>query len=311
MILGCIGALALLVCTATVLSAQSTDPLGVLQAAQDSLALRDNLSLSFRTQSTAYVVAPAAAKLPSQFALEGSLLLSGGRWRLEDRPINNPDLGRESLQIWNGSAMLSLSTHAASPDRDRGSVTMLPRNPHVAVPLWLLNARFGLMPPEAVSLSVFQHLLQYGQDLHAQILTELVPNPQDAPPPAQVVRVTGKVPWGDYDLWLDPARDYNFTRIVINLEGTEGDGPTKHETLAIKMTQLSDQRWCPSSYRLLVTMTLNTQQTTQLDDVTYVTDWEIDLGVAPLARAEPATSFDISWPPGVPVAQDPDPSTTG
>lgn len=201
----------------------SVDPVPVLQAAQASVVARGSIACAYRTRSMEYLVSPATGQPPTELLLEGNLLLSGGLWRVESRPML-PEQGRKIVMAWNGSALRTLFSSSKEPDRNRGSISEVPLNPHVAVPLWLFNARLGRVPLEVAGQSMFEHLLRQGKDLKADILSGPVMLPDITDPPPRVIRITGKLPWGDYEVWLDPAREYNFTRVVLKLSSLEGSG---------------------------------------------------------------------------------------
>jgi hypothetical protein len=266
----------------------------ILRSAQEHLQQRAHVRLHWHLVTTEWLTTPAWGSEPTQWTLEGELALCSGRWRHEARS----ETGSSKLLVWDGALCPSLSGPVEPGGQNVRLDRPFPRIPEPHFGLWLLTGQLDRVPAEAAALSVFEHLLQFADDadLAAGAFTQTAGADGTDTFSRQVVCVTGRVPWAEYEIWIDPARDFNLSRLAVTpVRRPDDHDAVQFETLKIDISQLPDGRWFPTGSKLRYRMSLDAVCTVPSHDCTFCDDVELRFtAIESISPSAPDALFDIT-----------------
>ena len=84
-----------------------------------------------------------------------------------------------------------------------------------------------------------------------------------------LIEITGRLPWGEYQVWVDPSRDFNMVKFLADLEESQhGPGRILYHIEPVDLVRV-ENTWVPATATMLMSfeadptkLMRNTGQTT-------------------------------------------------
>ena len=137
--------------------------------------------------------------------------------------------------------------------------------------------------------SLFNDLLRRGSEAHLKMVVERMADVGD------VYHVSGDVPWGLYEVWIDPTRGYNIVKLIADVTPASIPGRVRYETQSVRVAQIHG-KWIPDQATLLTTSiqdsgasVFETETRISLSEITFLTG------------DEPGSMFNIEFPSGLKI----------
>lgn len=275
----------------TAATSEPRDAAAVLQCANRALASRINSEVEFTT--TSYTWSNEA--WAQDDTAWGTWLFSSNRQRLVGVQTGSGEPARDRLYVYDGSITKILNTTQAGAARS-GVVSA---GPYVAdakeCALLITGQLFEGGGKDGQAGSVFEHMLN-----QADKDTLEVEETEDADG-RPVVRVVGEMPWGRYEIWIDPARGCNMIKFMADI--ADSNVPFKWSRFEVESIELVefDGQWFPASATMIYIFEPDVELDPSLPKV-YLQKIEMNIeNVTLMAGDEPAELFDFDWPAGTQV----------
>ena len=268
----------------------------VLTLAQEALVARSNLAADYESRGVERTVRPPVPGRPDfRRHTSGRYVASGGRNHITRLfEVIGADGSRQDDVVmhkaWDGRTQKTFY-----PAQKVGFIDPERAGPATADGGLLLTAAVDDSAPRPEGVeprSVFEELLLYADPGQLRLATEKSPQGDE------LFRVTGPVPWGKYEAWIDPGRDYNLVRFVADMEG-DGDAERpdrlRYELDAVRLRRVGD-KWAPQH------ATLRTSGERQAGAVAWESDAELTLSNIELVTGDEAESMlALEFPEGIVV----------
>jgi hypothetical protein len=276
-------------------------PTKILDAAQQSLSDRQNVQLDFQTAQRS--IKPDGSFSDRVRHISGDVLFSGGRYRYaseryddENGQIKSNSYVR-STRVYDQERSESLRELEQSSrgfiDHDSNGFSM-----HDGI--WLVTGyMYGVaeMRPDVERASLYKDLLDHAEPgtLSAETVTDDNGN--------EVVHVKGNLPWGEYQIWVDPQRDYNMTKFIADLHPVPiyNAARIRYESKSIELKEVNG-KWMPVGATLETISEFGADSPNPVNavekTVTHLSDIKFD-NIQFVSADEPADLFDIKWPKGI------------
>jgi len=296
----CLHAVVLCMLVRTILADEK--PLGILQRAQQALMERQNIACE-DTSRLRVLRDDATHTEGSSIVSHGRFIMSEGRYRREihvanyDADGSGPFLERTWTDVFDGAKAQGLR------ERDNtyfGFIESEPGGFSQEDGIWLLTgwlygaseAREGV--PRK---TVFQYLME---DVPSDRLKRREVTTSDG---RSVVSVSGVLPWGWCEVWIDPKRDYNLVKLVAELSPVPVLGASwqRYETDEVELVRL-DGRWMPTRVQMQWHTQFDPEPGGDGQPVTIINSYESELThLRLLSQPEPDETFQIQWPKGTKI----------
>ena len=228
----------------------------------------------------------------------GAHLYSEGRYRSEwaakTSDLNGNAFGSntEGINAWDGQSHDFLRNIESN---QKGFIDPSPLGMSSSTGAWLLTGEINESwenRPNVDRDSIFSDILQYGNP--ETLVAELVEMEDET----DVYHLVAELPWGKYELWIDPARGYNLVKAVMvfdQLPDDYGADTVRYELESVDLVQVDDV-WIPEASKFRVRKSFEQGSLVTESDITVVFS-DVEL----LTGDEPDSLFSIDWPANITI----------